>query len=99
MFRKRKELTFKQVFWGSAFLIMIYFLFQRFHWINLIGALFVLLVIIPTVYYFSNGHSFKAISFENKTYFDGVSTFFILITVTIIILITVLISVFAPNLL
>jgi len=99
MFRKRKELTFKQVFWGSAFLIMIYFLFQQFHWIKLIGALFVLLVIIPTVYYFSNGHSFKAISFDNKTYFSGVSSFFILLTVAIIILVTVLIATFSPNLL
>ncbi|MCF1685771.1 hypothetical protein LQF67_09255 [Tetragenococcus halophilus] len=99
MFRKRKEVTFKEVFWGSAFLIMIYFLFQQFHWIKLIGALFVLLVVIPTVYYFSNGHSFKAISFENKTYFAGVSAFFILLTTVLIILITVLISAFAPHLL
>ncbi|GAA3009418.1 hypothetical protein GCM10019998_01950 [Tetragenococcus solitarius] len=99
MFRKRKEVSFKQVFWTSAFLIMIYFLFQPFHWINLIEILFILFVIIPVVYYFSNERSFKAISFENKAYFEGVSTFFILLTTVLIILITVLISTFAPNLL
>ena len=99
VFQKRKEVSFKQVFWTSTFLIMIYFLFQPFHWINLIEALFILLVIIPTVYYFSNSHSFKAISFENETYFAGVSTFFILLTTVLTILITVLISAFAPNLL
>lgn len=99
VFRKGKEITFKQVFWYSVFLAIIYLLFQKPHWLNLIGTLFVVLILIPTIYYFSNDHSFKAISYENKNYFNGVTGFFVLLTAVAMILITVLISVFGPHLL
>ncbi|AYW48605.1 hypothetical protein C7K38_09630 [Tetragenococcus osmophilus] len=99
MFRKRKVVTFKQVFWYSVLLATIYLLFQKPHWLNITGTLFVVLILIPTIYYFSNDHSFKAISYKNKDHFNGVTGFFVLLTVTAMILITVLISVFGPNLL
>ncbi|GEQ49371.1 hypothetical protein [Tetragenococcus koreensis] len=99
MARKKKEVTFKQVFLWSSFLMIIHLLFQNLHWINILWGLLIVPVIVPTAYYFINGRSFKPLNYENSDYFNGIMGFFVLLSVALIILITVFIGVFAPNLL
>jgi len=59
----------------------------------------VVLVIVPAVYYLINGRSFKALSYQKSSEFSGYLVFFVLFSVVFVILMTVIISAFAPSLL
>ncbi|MDN6639830.1 MAG: hypothetical protein L0L10_03525 [Tetragenococcus sp.] len=97
MSRQRKEVSFKQVFLWSSLVVVAFWLFQSFHWINILWGLFVVLVIVPTVYYFINGRSFQALNYKSINDFSGVMGFFVLVSAAVVILITVFIGVFAPS--
>ncbi len=79
--------------------MIVYLFFQNFHWINILWSLFVVLVIVPTVYYLINERSFKALSYQKNSEFSGYLILFVLLSVVFVILMTVIISAFAPSLL